>query len=243
VSQRSGQTPGHDELRDELAAYALGALEEGEAERLRAHLETCEDCRRHLVWLGPAVELLPRTIEQLEPPPRLRESLMDVVRSESPSAAAAREPARRAAPGWWRGLGLSLRRPVTAVAAAAALVVGAVAGYLINDSSDSSNTTTFAASPAPRVAEVTGTLERDGDSGILRVRGMPSLAGDRVYEVWVQRDSELEPSSLFVPRSDHTADAAVPRSLDGADAVLVTEEPRGGSRQPTSAPLLSVELN
>jgi anti-sigma-K factor RskA len=241
MSERSGQSPRHDELRDDLAAYALGALEEAEAERFRLHLETCEDCRRHLRWLQPAVELLPRTVEQLEPPPRLRESLMDVVRSESPHAV--REPPRRATGGWWRALGLSLRRPATAVAAAAMLVIGAVAGYLIHEPGDTGNAGTFAARAAPGAPGVTGALERDGDSGILRVRGMPSLARDQVYEVWVQRDGELEPSSLFVPRRDHTAEAAVPRSLDGADAVLVTKEPRGGSRQPTSSPLLSVKLN
>jgi anti-sigma-K factor RskA len=241
VTERSGPTPGHDELRDDLAAYALGALEEEEAERLRLHLETCDDCRRHLRWLQPAVELLPRTVEQLEPPARLRESLMDVVHSESPQAA--REPPRRAAGGWWRSVGLALWRPATAVAAAAMLVVGAVAGYLLHEPGDGDNTATFAARATQGASPVTGTLERDGDSGILRVQGMPSLASDQVYEVWVQRDGRLEPSSLFVPRRDHTADAAVPSSLDGADAVLVTKEPRGGSSQPSSSPLLSVKLD
>jgi hypothetical protein len=72
---------------------------------------------------------------------------------------------------------------------------------------------------------------------------MPSLERDQVYEVWVQRDGRLEPSSLFVPRRNHSADAAVPGQLNGADAVLVTKEPRGGSRRPTSAPLLSVQLD
>jgi len=241
VTEPSGQNPTHDELRDDLAAYALGALEEGEAARLRLHLDTCEDCRRDLRRLESAVELLPRTVEQLEPPPRLRESLMDVVRAESPGTAP--EPRRRAVAGWWRGLGLSLWRPATAVTAAAMLIVGVVAGYLIHEPGDSSNSTTLAARAAPPAARATGVLERDGDSGILRVEGMPSLASNQVYEVWVRRDGELAPSSLFVPRSNHSADAAVPEQLNGADAVLVTKEPRGGSRQPTSPPLLSVKLN
>ena len=65
---------------------------------------------------------------------------------------------------------------------------------------------------------------------------LPALPRDDVYEVWVERDGALEPSSLFVPRRDGSAEAAVPGSLDGADAVLVTREPRGGSREPTSRP-------
>ena len=78
MSERFQNSASHDELREDLAAYALGALEEPEAERLRAHLEGCEECRRQLRWLEPAVELLPRTVEQLEPPVRLRLSLIHI---------------------------------------------------------------------------------------------------------------------------------------------------------------------
>jgi anti-sigma-K factor RskA len=237
VNDRPGQTP-HDELRDDLAAYALGALEEHEAERLRRHLETCVACRRQLRWLQPAVELLPRTVEQLGPPPRLRESLMENVRAESRPAA--REPPRRAREGWWSGVWTALRRPATAVAVAATLIVGVVAGYFIHE--PGGGTSTFEAQALHGGGGASGVLERNGGSGILRVHGMPTLARDQVYEVWVQRDGSLEPSSLFVPRRDHTADAAVPGDLNGADAVLVTKEPRGGSSQPTSMPLLSVKL-
>ena len=131
MTDRSGHSPSHDELRDDLAAYALGALDEGESERLRAHLETCEGCRRQLRWLEPAIELLPRTVEQLVPPPRLRDSILDAVQAESPPAA--REPPRPAVAGRWRSLGISLWRPATAAVAAAMLVVGVVAGYLIHE--------------------------------------------------------------------------------------------------------------
>jgi anti-sigma-K factor RskA len=235
VNERPGQAPNHDRLRDDLAAYALGALDENEAQRLRLHLETCDDCRRQLPWLEEAVDFLPRTVEQLDPPPRLRESLMETVRTES------REPPRRTRERWWSGLRLALWRPATAVAVAATLIVGVVAGYLIHQPGGS-GTSTFEAQAMGPAKDATGVLQRTGASGILRVEGMPTLARDQVYEVWVQRDAALDPSSLFVPRRDHSADAAVPSDLNGADAVLVTREPRGGSRQPTSAPLLSVKL-
>ena len=239
MSDRTGQPTGHDELRDDLAAYALGALEDDEVVRLRDHLESCEDCRHQLRWLEPAVELLPMTVQQLEPPPRLRDALMRVVRDESPRAA--REPPQRAAGGRWAWLGRSLLRPATAVAAAAMLVIGAVAGYLVAEPDE--NNSTLTAQAAGGAPAASGVLEREGGSGILRVTGMPALARDEVYEVWVQRDGRLEPSSLFVLRRNRSGEAAVPGSLDGADAVLVTKEPRGGSRQPTSKPVLSVQLS
>jgi len=240
MSERFGQPANHDEFRDDLAAYVLGALVEPEAERLRAHLEGCEECRLQLRWLEPAVELLPRTVEQLEPPARLRETLLDTVRGEA--APEARERPRPVRERWWHRLGLAVWRPATAVAAAVTLVIGAVAGYLIGEP-NGGGSTTLEAQAMPNAPKAHGTLERNGSSGILRVQGMPTLASNQVYEVWVQRDGKLEPSSLFVPRKDRSADAAVPTGLDGADAVLVTKEPRGGTTQPTSSPVLSVQLN
>jgi anti-sigma-K factor RskA len=240
MSDRFRQPAEHEEFRDDLAAYALGALDEPEAERLRAHLEGCEECRRQLRWLEPAVELLPRTVEQLEPPERLRASLLDTVRAEA--APEAHEPSRAAPEGWWHRLGLAVWRPATAVAAAVMLVIGAVAGYLIGEP-NGGGSSTLEAQAMPNAPRATGTLALDGSSGILRVQHMPTLASNQVYEVWVQRDGKLQPSSLFVPRKDRSADAAVPDGLDGADAVLVTKEPRGGSAQPTTSPVLSVQLN
>jgi hypothetical protein len=72
---------------------------------------------------------------------------------------------------------------------------------------------------------------------------LPALSKGDVYEVWVERDGTLEPSSLFVAGRDRTAAAAVPGPLEGADAVLVTREPRGGSQRPTSLPLLRADLH
>ena len=240
MTERSGQAAGHAEFRDDLAAYALGVLGEPEAERLRAHLEVCEECRGQLRWFEAAVEILPRTVDQLEPPARLRESLLETVRAEAVSEA--REPPRAAREGWWNRVGLAVWRPATAVAAAAMLVVGAVAGYLIGEP-NGGGTSTLQAQAMPNAPGATGVLERDGGSGILSVQHMPTLASNQVYEVWVQRDGKLEPSSLFVPRRDRSAEAAVPEGLNGADAVLITREPRGGSRQPTSSPVVSVQLN
>jgi anti-sigma factor RsiW len=57
----------HDRHRDDLAAYALGALDEDEGEELRAHLEHCDECRQHLRWLQPAVDLLPRAVTSSSP--------------------------------------------------------------------------------------------------------------------------------------------------------------------------------
>ena len=44
---------------------------------------------------------------------------------------------------------------------------------------------------------------------------------------------------LWSTRADGSADVAVPGSLDGVEAVLVTDEPEGGSDVPTKAPVIT----
>ncbi len=226
----------HERYREDLAAYALGALSESEAEELRRHLEACGECRRQLRWLQSAVDVLPRSVPQLRPPRRLRRRLMSTVRAESRAARRGGAEER-----WrdWRGL---LRRPATAAAAAAILLAAGVgAGYLLHQPGAESSV--IAARATPGAPAASGDLERSDGSGILRVQGMPELARNQVYEVWVRRDGTVQPSSLFSVRGNRSGEAAVPGPLENADAVLVTKEPQGGSAQPTSPPLLTVSLH
>jgi anti-sigma-K factor RskA len=185
------------------------------------------------------VDLLPRSVEQLEPPAGLGERLMATVRAEARDAK--RAGTETAAPRRWRGLGTLLWRPATAVAAGALLIVGAAGGYLLHQPSESSSVVAAHRSPAAP-SNLAGMLEREDGSAILTMSRLPALPPKDVYEVWVKRDGALEPSSLFVPRRDRTAEAAVPGPLDDADEVLVTREPRGGSQHPTSSPLLHADL-
>lgn len=229
-----------EKLGDDIAAYAVGALTEGEAIALEHHLEGCEACSARLRWLRPAVDLLPAAVDQLEPPPRLRENLMEIVNAEAAPAEPAAKPVREP---WWAALRSSMLRPAMAMAAAIVLVIGLGGGYLLRGSDEVQPTPTLVkAEPANDAVPVSATLERSGDSATLHVHELPPLADDEVYEVWVRRAGVMEPRSTFVLSSDGTAEAAVPGPLDGADAVLVTREPRGGSRQPTTEPVMEAPL-
>ncbi|MGH2924340.1 MAG: anti-sigma factor domain-containing protein [Solirubrobacterales bacterium] len=235
MSQMHDDPADHERYRDDLAAYSLGALSDAEAAELLRHLEGCEDCRRQLRWLRPAVDLLLGAVAQVEPPPTLRANLIETVRAEArPDPAAAPAPRRR------RDWGAPLFRPATAVAAGVLLVVGALGGYLAHQSS--THVSEVAVQAEKGAGPITGTLARTDDSAILRLQGMPTLARGQVYEAWVQRGAAMVPSSLFTSRRDRTASAAIPGGLDGAQAVLVTPEPRGGSPQPTSPPVLEAPL-
>jgi anti-sigma-K factor RskA len=238
--------PECDALRDDLATYALGALSGDELTALEAHLGDCEHCRARLRWFTPAVDVLPATVEQRRPPPSLRENLMATVRAEAvPGSRADPEPARDepARESWWAGLRGLMLRPATGMAVLIVLVAGIGVGWALRgDDTVETTPQLVKAEPLNDAVPVSATLELEGDSATLHVHELPAIADDEVYEVWVQRAGVMEPRNTFVLSMDGTAEAAVPGPLEGGEAVLVTREPRGGSRQPTTDPLLSAPL-
>ncbi len=87
----------HSRWDEDLAAYAVGALDSAETVAFADHLAHCDRCRGELHRLMPAVELLPASVEQLAPPPALRGRIMAAVEAEQ-QASAAGSVERRPAP-------------------------------------------------------------------------------------------------------------------------------------------------
>jgi hypothetical protein len=215
----------HTRYRDDLSAYLLGALDDDEVAVVEAHLQDCARCQAEERWLRSAVEVLPSSVEQLEPPPSLRKSLVKEVRGQG-------RPQRRK----WR---LSLR-PAIALATIA-LLAGALGGYLLG-SDDGTSTSTIQAKATPGNTGAKAVVLRTSDNSTLKVEKLPLTKGGRVYEVWLARGKQIEDSTLFAVRKDGTGEAAIPENLDDVDAVMVSEEPAGGSKAPTSDPVLIANL-
>ncbi len=229
----------HRRWRADLAAYLLGSLEPDETAALQLHLEDCLRCRDELDWLRPAIDVIPDSIPQLDPPKALRARLLAEVRSDAADAAVS--PAhetklrrRGPRPGGLRGF---LLRPATALAVVA-LVVAASVGYELRGNGES---TKVFHSRGGSIAKAT--LKQNGDSGTLHMVGLRQLPSSQVYEAWVQHGKRVERSSLFEAESDGTANASVPLHLKGANQVMVTVEPSHGTDRPTSAAIVSVPLS
>jgi anti-sigma-K factor RskA len=235
----------HARYEDDLAAYLLDALPGDEALEVERHIEGCARCRERARWLRASVEMLPTAVEQLEPPPQLRERLMETVRAEA-AGHASQEPARgrdrstRARdPRGWLGRLFALPRPAMALGALLLAIGAGVLGYAAGTGDEGGKTTTVRADVAPPGARVT--LERDGDRGVLRVSGLPQHK-NRIYEVWLARGKQVSPAGLFqVDRTGQGA-AAIVHGLSDSDRVMVSLEPPGGSAQPTSDPLVITEI-
>ena len=227
----------HERYQQDLAAYLLDALEEDEARALEGHLADCHYCRAERDRLTLAADALPRAVLQVRPPKSLKASLMAEVRSDAPA------PRRRL-----RDLlpDLGAMRPQLAwVSAAFMLAVGIACGWGISQLADSGDPRVVSAEiDENRIPFASASLvvpDESGGGAILRVNGMPTLPSNRVYQVWLARDGETVPQTLFSVGESGTATPAV-RALDGADAVLVTREPAGGARAPSEEPILRVDL-
>lgn len=249
----------HERWSDDLAAYMLGALEPGEAAELERHLAGCERCRERMRWLQPAVRKLPDEVERLEPPSRLRDRVMAEVRADAEgrvgglsrqerqrdnSAAGYRHRgAATGAPGWLRRLGSGSLgwRPLVGLAAILLALV-AVAGYEVGGGGGGGGGGGEQTITSGRAPGVTATMVRGGEGGTLRLANVDQLPEDRVLEAWVQRDGEVEAvPALFVPDREGRASTTI-EDMNGVELVMVTEEPKGGSEQPTSKPLVRVTI-
>ena len=227
----------HAHWEDERAAYLLDALDERERAEFERHLAICESCRSELGWLLPALDVLPASVDQLEPPPELRDRILAAIDGDRPPSKATTHPSL-----WSR---LSARPALAGFATVAALAIGLAGGYALRGDDDNGDgpppaaaTTVPIKATAPAV-EVDGKLVNHNGTWTLDVSQMPNLRPGDVYQVWMRNGKQLQPSILFVLSRDGTARVVLPDQTGSADEMLVTAEPSGGSRQPTSNPLVS----
>ena len=230
--QMSG--PGHEHWGDATGAYVLGALDDTERAAFEEHLAGCPACRDEVADLQPAARALPISVDPVAPPPALKARIMAEVEREASLLAAAgpeadRPPARRRL----RLPSLRVPRLVPAAVAAALLVVGVAVGIGVSQLRGAPERTVTA--QVSGAAAATVQLEVNGEEGRLMARDLPAPPSGRVYQVWLKRDGHApEPTAaLFMPSRDGAATASVPGTMEGIDQVMVTDEPDGGSPQPT----------
>jgi len=230
---------------DQLAGYALGALEPEEAAEVEAHLADCERCQAHLRWLEPAVAVLPESVERQEPPKRVRENVMAEVRADAKRAQAesAESEGFRLRDGWLGKLRSSAYgwKPAVALATLALLVV-AFAGYEIGSNGGESGGSEAPIARSGQAPGVVAEMIPEGEGGKLKLTNVEQVPDDRVLEAWVQREGEVEAvPDLFVPNHEGRASTTI-EDMDGVEIVMVTHEPEGGSATPTSDPIVTMPI-
>jgi anti-sigma factor RsiW len=239
----------HTRYQDDIGAYLLGALTELERQAFERHVAGCGECQEELERLRPAADALPGSVEQFQPPPRLKASLMEVVereaQAEQPAPSRPRLTARLGFPR--RAEGPRFPRPAARprffrpAVVAAVLLIGLVVGFAVAQLGGD-ETRTVAATVDRAMPQAGGSLRIAGDDrATLRLHDMPELRAARVYQVWLQHGDRLVPARTFEVGPSGAGRVELP-DVGEADGVYVTREPRGGAQVPSEDPIVSVPL-
>lgn len=224
----------------DAGAYVLGAMDAEEAAAFERHLSECSACREEVATLKDAAGALPLMVPQMELPRSLRRRVMSEVRADARARRVG--GASDGAPPRWRGLGRLTLTPGSASALAGVVAVAAAVVVAVVISIGSSAGRTVRAHVA--FAGGRANVRLQSGHGELIVTGMPAPPTGKIYEVWIKRGAGApQPTdALFDVTRAGRAAVAVPGSLRGVSAVMVTAERDGGSRVPHGPILIDAKL-
>ncbi len=253
-------SPGPAEHRcGDAAVYLLGLLDERHSAEFLQHARSCALCGDDLAALAPAADYLATAVPQVPAPARTKRDVMAIVRREADAQAAEAAEAdaagaRAAASTGTRSRSARRRlfalRPALALAGTGALAAGVLIGGLATPfgggSAKVSDSAARVVSANVTLAGASAALHQSAGHTWLTVAHFPEPTSGHVYEVWVKGPgSNALPratDSLFAPTKAGTATVAVPDS-DKASVVMVTQEPAGGTRQPTTTPVIVAHVS
>jgi anti-sigma-K factor RskA len=227
------------ELHTLSGAYAIDALTSEEAEQFATHLEGCPACRDEVRELQEASARLGAS-EAIAPPPALKARVLtaaDKLPQLPPKVTSALVARRRR---WvaWAG----------AVAAAVVLVAGGIVGVnQLNHQETpvaSDSVSQVFSAPDAKTATVDTPqgpvrVAMSTDSGQMAVdtARLHHLSQSRVYQMWAVHNGR--PTSVgIIDNPDSGKVMPIPAS---GTTVAITIEPEGGSKRPTSKPIVDVD--
>jgi anti-sigma-K factor RskA len=237
----------HTEIVDLIPAYALHMLDEDEARRVAAHLETCQSCREELAAYEQTAAYLAASVPLVEPPGHLKGRLMARIQPE------AADPAPTAPPlPWWERVkaGLRFAAPVWAPVSAAlilALLVGNLVLWQQVRQSARQEVVAVALTGTDAAPEANGVLvlTPKRPDGVLLVSNLTPLPDEQQYQLWlIAEDGSRDSGAVFSVAADGRAEVDVSgrKALPDYAGFGITVEPAGGSPGPTGQQVLGSGL-
>jgi anti-sigma-K factor RskA len=236
----------HDDMLDNVAAYALGSLSSDQAAAVAKHLLDCEQCHQEYRALRPAVTAVAYAAEACADAasgtrvasPLLKARIMKQVRSE------AARPRR-----------LALRPPYAALAAACVVlaIVSGVLAVALNHrvgadraqlARQAAIISDLASSRAQHHPFAHGNVVVTRGRLYVTVHDLPAPPAGKVYQTWTlaRGAKTVAPSVTFTPDKDGSAIVPIPADASSVVAVAISLEPSGGSKAPTTKPIAFVKI-
>ena len=220
-------------VEDLGAAYALGAVDAAEEDRMSSHLATCPEAHATAREMIDAAAVLPASLEALEPPASLRDRLLATAartpQDHRPAPSVAVSP-RPAATGprvaWWRLSPL----PAALAAAALAVAVGVGAwGTRQNAELAERDAALRAIASADAIHAATGEagsgwVIQSGDQAMFMAEDLADLGSGELYEFWLIDADGNAVAAGTLTDTEGVALVTLERDLEGATTFAVTVE-------------------
>lgn len=239
----------HDQVQDLLADFALELLDEGEEREVRAHLDTCPDCRHDLQPYLQAGEALALAPEETPMPAGAAERIEAGVRDRIRLQGAPPREMRGAGGGGgslvmgpWRSIALG------AAAAVLLLAVG-LTGVTIAWLDARDDVGRLEGQLAARAIELplsgegaSGTIyvASDFKSGVARFVGLEPAPAQHHYQVWSEGPDGAKSAADFVGGTNGELLVRLPELPKTMTRMFVTIEPDGATGdRPTGPEVMS----
>jgi anti-sigma-K factor RskA len=234
--------------------YAVGAMTSAaEREKFERHLRRCASCASEVRGLRDTATMLAVAAAE-QPPPHLRARTLAQVRRTRQLPPQVEAPRRASARRWVPRLGLAVPVAVAAASLLAVLVLAAaqvrVQRSLHQAQAQNAAIAAVLATPGARI--VTGPTSAGGTTTavvaaarhevVVTSAGLPGLPAGRVYEMWLIGRTGARPIGLARPRPSGQTTPILATGLAPGDRLGITVEPAGGTRHPTTAPIVVLPL-
>ncbi|GAA3860112.1 anti-sigma factor [Leifsonia kafniensis] len=258
-----------DNFGESAAAHALNALSPEERAAFEKQLGDSKQARLEALEFSETAAELGLAVAPVQPSASLKANLMAQLAATpqlappppatpaagnlepvGPPIAAETAAERRAARRWFS-------RPVGILIAAAAAIAlffgGTLVGQTINSNQfaeqqasalaqinaapDAQRATTTTADGQPATLVWSGEL---GQSALL-VEDLPALPNDEAYQLWYINGEGAVSAGTFTSPGSGTVWRVLDGTMQAGDAVGVTVEPAGGSKQPTTKPIIAIQ--
>lgn len=230
--------PNDNDVHLLASLYTLDALDDVERRRFERHLDSCETCQADVDGFRRAAAGL-AAAAALAPPPALKDRVLaDVARSRQVSVAS--RPSARVHHLARRVLAVAAvvvtalssafalhERSIARDATAAAAIARAVDTQIVRLTSDKTGTAQLTFAPSVGAA-------------ILVTDGVAAPADGRTYQLWAVEAGTPRSLGTFSPSGEH-GELRVKEAPKAGTVLAVTDEPDGGSPQPTTKPFLASE--
>jgi len=240
----------HIPFRENIPAYALGALDAEDVAALEAHLQTCASCRDELAVYRATSDNLLMTLPPQKPSTALRRRLQ----RRLPNAQTTMRPRLNWSIGRMAvGMAIILMLALNVFSISQVRVLQRQQTQLMDQMQNGqealamlsySNTQTFPIN----TESVTGSLllDKEYNNAVLILRGLPSITADQTYQVWlIAPNGERTDAGLLRPQIDRPFISEViysTQDLSNFVGIGMTVEPAGGSDHPTGQQVFRVDF-